>query len=460
MHYQQQLLVVVKTSPPDIPLVLSASWTAVLEEQQHQRWWNLCACDTTTLDCTQVTRRNRNTTTMSHNHHPPSRQLLGQWAQSAGHVVKSWTTPRYTLPDKNVASQVLMYRQLLHTKCRPTLRLSRAFQGTPAQVAVQHMPWWSEGMEETGQMVIAYDNLVRRLWLHGAIFPYEDQDGEQGVLLDPETNLPPIPHPYWVERLGFQQPDPVTDFRSGGVLSLALLVYMVESCPSTYQRFDVLPFAITSINVTDMLAKFLMLAKATDQMDALLSQKPFWNMFADPFALLVCQELSLELLADVVDELRVERRFQHEQAQLKEDTTDTDALAPPPTVTVFDFAHILATTERRVEHDLLGAGPQSVSQLRQIYARLKQQYQLALEQRTTLANNKTTTHRTLQSAATQLAGTVWQKVQKPGWTKAAASAEPTVVTLPPEESNDEWVGVSKPDETNFSIGDEDDDDDL
>ena len=54
--------------------------------------------------------------------------------------LQNLTTRRYNLPDKSVASQVLMYRQLLHTKCRPGLKLSRDYQGTPAQVAVKHMP--------------------------------------------------------------------------------------------------------------------------------------------------------------------------------------------------------------------------------------------------------------------------------------------------------------------------------
>ena len=49
-------------------------------------------------------------------------------------------TRQYTMPDRTVASQVLMYRQLLHTECKPGLRLSRAFQGIPAQRAVMHMP--------------------------------------------------------------------------------------------------------------------------------------------------------------------------------------------------------------------------------------------------------------------------------------------------------------------------------
>lgn len=134
--------------------------------------------------------------------------------------------PKFTLPDKNVASQVLMYRQLLHTNCRPGLRLSRPYQATAAQKAVLHMPWWEQGIEESGKMVISYDNLIVRLWMNGAIMPFADLLGADVDTMITEEGLPPIPHPYWVERLGFQQPDPVTDFRSGGVLSLAMMVHM------------------------------------------------------------------------------------------------------------------------------------------------------------------------------------------------------------------------------------------
>jgi len=97
---------------------------------------------------------------------------------------------------------------------------------------------------------------------------------------------------------------------------LAMMVYIVEACPGVYGRFvapsgdaSVLPFGITCINVTDMLSKFCMLAKSVDRMDALLSQKPFWRMFADPNSILALQELSLDMLADVVVELGEERRI-------------------------------------------------------------------------------------------------------------------------------------------------------
>lgn len=179
-------------------------------------------------------------------------------------------------------------------------------------------------------MIISYDNLITRLWLNGAIMPHCDATTTDKASIDTlvdDKGLPPIPHDFWVDRLGFQQPDPVTDFRSGGVLSLAMMVHVVEACPAVHERFvaplgdaSVLPFGITCINVTDMMAKFLMLAKAVDRMDALLSQKPFWRMFADPNSILALQEVALDMLADVVVELREERQIPGYQAP--DDTQD------------------------------------------------------------------------------------------------------------------------------------------
>mmetsp|Transcript_53156 Transcript_53156/g.64038 ORF Transcript_53156/g.64038 Transcript_53156/m.64038 type:complete len:526 (+) Transcript_53156:286-1863(+) len=284
-------------------------------------------------------------------------------------TITQLTTRKYTLPDKTTASQVLMYRQLLHTACRPGLRLSRKFQGTTAQRAVMHMPWWEEGVEETGKMVISYDNLITRLWLNGAVLPFEalnllGKEDEETPSLD-NRGLPPIPHQFWVDRLGFQQDDPVTDFRSGGVLSLALLVHIVEACPHVHKRFltgeaKVLPYALTSINITDMLAKILMFSKSVDRIDALLSSKPFWRMFSDPNALLVLHELCVDMLCDVVGEMARESE---------------------EPITVFHFTQIMETTEKRVREDLLGSGPKTVEEMRSIGGRLRIKYQRALERR-------------------------------------------------------------------------------
>lgn len=337
------------------------------------------------------------------------------------------TTRKYTLPDKTVASQVLMYRQLLHTSCRPGLKLSRPYQATPAQKAVMHMPWWEEGIEDSKKMIISYNNLIKRLWLNGAIEPYAadgqtDEPGTTSKAVDTfmtDEGLPPIPHTYWVERLGFQQPDPVTDFRSGGVLSLAMMVYMVESRPEICKRFffgdaAVLPFGITCINITDMIAKFLMLAKSTDRMDALLSQKPFWRMFADPNAILAVQELAMTMLCDVVVEIAKEKQIPILAKQYADQNGGSGGdkvsifffLANGRTskanttvasigqvvlilfffvfyekVTVFDFSTILERSERRVRDDLLGAGPKTVDELRSIAGRLQVKYKNQLERK-------------------------------------------------------------------------------
>jgi len=310
---------------------------------------------------------------------------LGSLLPSAASSLSNLTSRKNTLPDKTTASQVLMYRQLLHTECRPGLRLSRKFQGTAAQLAVMHMPWWEQGVEQTGRMVLSYDNLITRLWLHGAVLPYTDNgfllsiddisSSSIDTMLDSDSGLPPIPHEHWVNRLGFQQEDPVTDFRSGGVLSLAMLVHIVEACPHVLRRFitggdaEMLPFGITTINVMDMLAKFLMFSKSVDKVDALMTSKPFWRAFSDPNALLVTQELSMDMLCDVVVELGTERRYEHPDNDTKHK------------VTVFDFSAIMGIIEKRIRVDLLGAGPRNVDDLRCIAARLRSKYSLALEKR-------------------------------------------------------------------------------
>ena len=294
------------------------------------------------------------------------------------------------------------------------------------------MPWWEQGVETSRKMVISYDNLIVRLWLNGAIMPYTDggyaeqhsnatvpkddcdanadanddanddadanadakkvvvnREGHMDTLID-SKGLPPIPHPYWVDRLGFQQTDPVTDFRSGGVLSLAMLVHIVEICPNVHARFlpsgdaHMLPFGITCINVTDMVAKFCMFSKSVDRMDALLSQKPFWKMFENPDSLLVLQELSMEILCNVVVEMGRERK-------LPKDEKDDDSGGggggggfngqAGQAVTVFDFAEILARTEKRVNDDLLGSGPRTVDELRAFHSRNCTRYMKALDRK-------------------------------------------------------------------------------
>jgi len=69
------------------------------------------------------------------------------------------------------------------------------------------LKWWEEGIEATGKMVISYDNLISRLWLNGAIMPHAASKTATKASIDTlvdEKGLPPVPHGYWVGRLGFQ----------------------------------------------------------------------------------------------------------------------------------------------------------------------------------------------------------------------------------------------------------------
>lgn len=189
----------------------------------------------------------------------------------------------------------------------------------------------------------------------------------------------------------------------GTVLHIATRVVRVESCLPTVKRFhspdgdaSVLPFGITCINVTDMMAKFLMLAKSTDKMEALMSQKPFWRMFADPNAILALQELSMQMLCNVVVEMNRERSIlsNNDNKNNNNNTTAAASNIMMPgggnhhgndnthrPVSVFDFAEILECTERRVRDDLLGAGPSTVEELRSIAATLTTKYQHQLEEK-------------------------------------------------------------------------------
>ena len=371
---------------------------------------------------------------VSKNIHIPSVQDVEEIANNAAaNTMQSISSflpnRRYAVPDRAVASQVLMYRQILHTECKPGLRLSRGYEGTEAQRKVKHMPWWEQGVETSKRMVISYNNLIVRLWLNGAIMPYvdggyasehihitapkdeedvnakkefeevkkdDDKDGKgdenvnENVDINLDYNasasasasasdgkdeekseskkesepnschintlidskgLPPIPHPYWVDRLGFQQTDPVTDFRSGGVLSLAMLVHIVEACPNVHARFlpsgdtHMLPFGITCINITDMLAKFCMFSKAVESMDALLSQKPFWKMFGDPNSLLVLQELSMEILCNVVVEMGRERKM----PKVKDEKADDSFTGQDETIEVRVESWKLKIDSRKVQ---------------------------------------------------------------------------------------------------------------
>lgn len=184
---------------------------------------------------------------------------------------------------------------------------------------------------------------------------------------------------------------------------------------------------------------------------------------------------------------------------------------------MFDFATILERTERRVRDDLLGAGPKTVGELRSIAGRLRLKYQHQLDKRieraTQQQNQLNGTKQegsvapppplkdvldkaggaagAVAGAAGALAGGLFAKMKNTGAAlgsfnpvaRASAPAEttgstpgPTIVDLPPPptpstdavalqtETEGDWAGTDIASATdaisNFSIGDEEDDDML
>ena len=172
-------------------------------------------------------------------------------------------------------------------------------------------------------------------------------------------------------------------------------------------------------------------------------------------------------------------------------------------MTVFDFPLILERTERRVRDDLLGSGPKTVDELRSVAGRLGLKYKAQLDRKITRAKQeqdrseavakgpKLTEGVTPQQKVTEvmsqagnMAGGLFSKIKPPtiqipgiprkadGKQPPPPTASPTIVALPPAPSpslssmgvEGDWLGTDIPPVTdaisNFSIGDDDDDDDL
>lgn len=296
---------------------------------------------------------------------------------AAGHISGS----RPERPDATVCYHLLLYRDLIDSPCgegvtfRPKRRPPPDYRARAD--AVPKLTWWY-AMEANNVPILSYDNLLRRLWKSGVIRPYQQGSDEHVLALA-------VPHEHWL-RLGFQETDPSTDFRSGGLLGLACLVYVCEKREDVRRRFTaedgdvggILPLAGTSINVTNMIADILMLKQSVESVDALLRPRKFWGVFLDPMALLVLHGLCLDFLADVVVEIRTERKKEMEAKEKEGEEGFEDEEDEYPThggkVSAFDFPLILERTKRRIEEDLLGAGPTSIKELQAIAQELRTSY--------------------------------------------------------------------------------------
>mmetsp|Transcript_2054 Transcript_2054/g.3542 ORF Transcript_2054/g.3542 Transcript_2054/m.3542 type:complete len:334 (-) Transcript_2054:90-1091(-) len=294
---------------------------------------------------------------------------------------------RQERPDTTVCYHLLLYRDLLCSPCGEGTTFSPKRKPPPEYRAsvddVAKLPWW-HGTGVNGGPVLSYDALLLRLWKSGIVHPYQQQGGDDDGC---NSDSMVVPHEHWVSRLGFQEEDPSTDFRSGGLLGLACLVYICESRPDVRSRFaaddgdvaGILPLASTSINVTNMISDILMLKQSVESLESLLRPRRFWGVFLDPMALLVLHGICLDLLADIALEIKIERKTEMAEREKREEENEDAVPVHGGKISAFDFPLIMERTKRRIEDELLGEGsggkgPTSINELRCNSQKLKRGY--------------------------------------------------------------------------------------
>ncbi|XP_068658723.1 uncharacterized protein [Aristolochia californica] len=111
-------------------------------------------------------------------------------------------------------------------------------------------------------------NLQQRLEVpfDGSRLDHQDALRHLWRLAYPDRELPSLKSELWKE-MGWQGPDPSTDFRGGGFISLENLIFFAKKHPESFQRLLhkkegrraewEYPFAVAGINVSFMLAQML-----------------------------------------------------------------------------------------------------------------------------------------------------------------------------------------------------------
>ncbi|KAK2972673.1 hypothetical protein RJ640_003514 [Escallonia rubra] len=111
-------------------------------------------------------------------------------------------------------------------------------------------------------------NLQRRLEVpfDGSRLEHQDALRQLWMLAYPDRELPSLKSELWKE-MGWQGPDPSTDFRGGGLISLENLIYFAKMYPDQFQKLLhktdgkraewEYPFAVAGINISFMLVQML-----------------------------------------------------------------------------------------------------------------------------------------------------------------------------------------------------------
>ncbi|XP_024310671.1 ELMO domain-containing protein A isoform X5 [Brachypodium distachyon] len=99
-----------------------------------------------------------------------------------------------------------------------------------------------------------------------SVIKHQDALKELWRLAYPNRQLPPLKSELWKE-MGWQNSDPASDFRAGGVMSLENLIYFARNYPGSFQRLLhkadgeraewEYPFAVAGVNISYMLVQML-----------------------------------------------------------------------------------------------------------------------------------------------------------------------------------------------------------
>jgi hypothetical protein len=181
-----------------------------------------------------------------------------------------------------------------------------------ARAQLRRLREWSE----TSVSIKTHEKLLRRLW----------------NVLVPDSSFK-TKSSKWMD-IGFQNSNPISDFRGGGELALRALVYVAEShskfmchVVSSHKKTRSYPACVGAINIVLMVCNILRLSEDR------VSPEYFWSLFEDPKAFFVIFFVSFRLL---------EKTWNQEQGTLTE------------------FSKIMSSVEKHVR-DVLNSGPSSLS---------------------------------------------------------------------------------------------------
>lgn len=163
------------------------------------------------------------------------------------------------------------------------------------QNCVSDEPAYEALLLDLWRAIYSQEHLQRRSSLHVPIaeenlLNFSDSESDSGGVDTKEIGEYERVGETW-SRLGFQRPDPTTDFRAGGMLSLQCLVYFASHYPSHAVRMvtsqvpgshdNTYPWGPAGINVTCMVARLFWKFDG----ELVRERQPNWPLFADPDAL-------------------------------------------------------------------------------------------------------------------------------------------------------------------------------